>query len=913
MRPNRQELEGRIAVSPSVNAVDTFAAPSQRPVVQREQTDLGALVDLSSTLQRALGAEAKVIQAQEADIAAELARRESKGEAFGQIVKDLLGTEGTPNQTKAKLVRMQRDGKISPTETPVFLGLYENAKIDIVTARAKEAINRRATDVVLAGRKAARLYADTDQADEQVRKFMQAQIDEIIQDELGDVFDGLSDTSIGKLELSLEGAAADLETNAYIMLQNEMEQDLISTQTQGWVSTLGEIRENLDGDGSYSVDVNAAPAMRQGLQSTLEVYLNSGVKDPYAAFEEGAVRNAVQQLEQVDDPVERQEALEALQEAVGQLTGPGGTKPYTGATKRTTRTQQMVVPAIERARRAQRADQELNRTVKAEQYIEDTLPPELLYKTDLSQEEAEQLRDLVDNAPVGTQGLVRERVKQMRNFADTIGGTGGPETGESSARLEVLRANIERPGEQRAELRELLDEKGEAAVLTVLRGPQYGLSAAGAGTALADLVRGRGKDEDSAIMWLQQSSKVIDMALEGRPVLTQGEGGVLQMEPGAKRPDFAFKAELKNEFNSNAPDSLRMQLQQRIAAGEVSQLQAANEMLQAVDQRITERQEVDAIDNRVVDQNVTNRVTELRAEMVKQSAAQEMYAAVEGVEIPNRFVDLPGSAFSPQYRARQRATAVGAIVGYDNLEGNLAGARDLEFQGTEQKQAEQQSVRYANGLLYDVITKSDAGAHLANGRLSPDMMLSFRSRLNSAMGLGTAKWSKKSDANLPLSNLFQRMAEDSEVLDFVDGELVVKYNQLNLGALYNPASTPVSDERLTAMGVVPADAKSPRASFSLLVNGSLLDLERFGLNASQITKYTPGQFNYREFTVLSRAQVNGKARNPLLQHVADTADLLFEVKRPGFKFDPTNTEHIETYGVIVSHIFSQLRALKAQQ
>lgn len=913
MRPNRQELEGRIAVSPSVTAVDTFAAPPQRPIVQREQADLSALVDLSSTLQRALGAEAKVIQAQEADIAAELARRESEGEAFGQIVKDLLGTEGTPNQTKAKLVRMQRDGKISPTETPVFLGLYENAKIDIVTARAKEAINRRATDVVLAGRKAARLYADTDQADEQVRKFMQAQIDEIIQDELGDVFDGLSDTSVGKLELSLEGAAADLETNAYIMLQNEMEQDLISTQTQGWVSTLSEIRENLDGDGSYSVDVNAAPAMRQGLQSTLEVYLNSGVKDPYAAFEEGAVRNAVQQLEQIDDPVERQEALEALQEAVGQLSGPGGTKPYTGATKRTTRTQQMVVPAIERARRSQRADQELNRTVTAEQYIEDNIPQDLLYKPDLSEEEVEQLRDLMDNAPAGTRGMVRQQVNQARDTADKLGSTGRPETGVTSRNLEVLEAKIEAPGVDRAELRQLLDEKGEQAVLSVLQGPQYELSARGAGEVLASLYRGRRKDEDSAITWLQQSSKVIDMALEGRPVMTQGEGGILQMEPGAARPDFAFKAELKNEFNSNALDSLRMQLQQRIRAGEISQLQAANEMLQAVDQRITERQEVDAINNRVVDQNVKNRVTELRAEMVKQPAAQEMYASVEGMVIPNQLVDLPGSLFSPQYRSRQRATAVGAIIGYDNLKGDLASARDLEFQGTEQQQAEQQSVRYANGLLYDVITKSDAGAHLANGTLSPEMMMSFRSRLNSAIGLGSAKWSKKSDANLPLDNLFERMAADSEVLDFVDGDLVVNYGQLNLGALYNPASTPVSDERLLAMGVVPEDARSPRGTFGLLVDASLPDLERFGLNASQITQYTPGQFNYNEFNALSRAQTNGKPANPLLQHVAETADLLFEVKRPGFEFDPTNTEHIETYGVIVSHIFSQLRALKAQQ
>ena len=76
-------------------------------------------------------------------------------------------------------------------------------------------------------------------------------------------------------------------------------------------------------------------------QSTLEVY-PTAVSRIYAAFEEGAVRNAVQQLEQIDDPVERQEAPEVLQEAVGQLSGPGA-QADTGATKRTTRTQQMVV------------------------------------------------------------------------------------------------------------------------------------------------------------------------------------------------------------------------------------------------------------------------------------------------------------------------------------------------------------------------------------------------------------------------------------------------------------------------------------------------------------------------------------------------------------------------------------------
>ena len=294
---------------------------------------------------------------------------------------------------------------------------------------------------------------------------------------------------------------------------------------------------------------------------------------------------------------------------------------------------------------AGKADQELNRSTKAEQYIEDKLPAELLYKTDLSPEEAEQLRDLVDNAPVGTRGLVRERVKQQRAFADTIGGTGRPETGESARNLEVLRAKIEAPGPDRAELRQLLDEKGEEAVLSVLQGSQYNLSAAGSGTALADLVRGRRKDEDTAIMWLQQSSKVIDMALEGRPVMTQDEGGILQMEPGASRPDFDFKVELKNEFNSNDYDSLRMRLQRRIKAGEISQLQAANQMLQAVDRRITERQEIDAIDNRVVDQDVTPAPWSC-GQKWKQLAAQEMYAGVEGVVIPNQPCGSPARSLA---------------------------------------------------------------------------------------------------------------------------------------------------------------------------------------------------------------------------------------------------------------------------
>jgi len=136
MRPNRQELQGQIVAGPSFTPVDTFATPPQRAVQQQQQLDLQGLIDISDTLRGVRAAEAKQELAFEKELSQEFARRQLEGESFGSIIKDLLGTEGTPNQTKAKLVRMQRDGRISATESPVFLSLVDDAKVELLAQRA---------------------------------------------------------------------------------------------------------------------------------------------------------------------------------------------------------------------------------------------------------------------------------------------------------------------------------------------------------------------------------------------------------------------------------------------------------------------------------------------------------------------------------------------------------------------------------------------------------------------------------------------------------------------------------------------------------------------------------------------------------------------------------------------------------
>ena len=922
MRPNRQELEGRVVVGPSITPIDTFSAPSQRPVVRVQQADLSGLVGLSRTLQEAKTAEAKVIASEEADIAAEIARRELAGETFGQIVKDLLGTEGTPNQTKAKLVRMQRDGKISPTESPVFLGLYENAKIGLLTQRASEALNRRADDLVKEGRSVIRTTADHPDADLFLRNRITRATATIIDEELAGYFDGLSDLSMGKLEAALESLTGDLETKAYVMLQNELEDELINTKTMSAAATMQEVVDNLNGDGPYSFSENAHDALATELQKIARVYADSGKADWHTAFIDGPVRSMVERLKMVADPDEQLEALEGLEDMLHEVRAPGGDQPFGGMTKRSSQISSMIAVAKRGAKSRARADREITGAQEVSEYLKPFFDLTMTPATDMTEDQQGRIRALIEAAPAHIQSAVRGEIENRQRSAALFGGQ-GQQTEDQELLATQVQGRIDVFGRDRARYHEMYERDPSALQQYLVK--TEGLTPLAAAKIVNNVGAQQSTQEQAEAQWPLTVNQLFRAGREGRPVMVQDDGSLDLREilgEGRQVEDQRFWNGLRGEMAE-----LVSQYGEQIGTGAMSPASAAIALNAEINRRVDAYLEQVEIDNKMLtgaeevdlarilagrrvesrSQIVFGEDTEAPDEPIEQIGYDLQTALRKNFTLP--LFQKPVEGYSVD-RARRLIAQVG-ILGAENVKEKFEGDALLavEKSGVSFEEQEQQAAKFGASLAFDIIKRAPFGTHSVDGSVPPGFEETFRAEMNEALGLLGENFTE-GDRNLPFDNLYQRMSDSSELLYFDGEKLIVDYSRMPLVSLYTPvknlgpaAGDPQKMQQvLSDMGAIrPENSIDDFRILRAEANRRLPDLN-IGVQTS-LEQYQERPLDYEQFI----AHANGG--NQLFAYAKTTADNLFRIKR-GRYFNPKSKIHRETYGVIVAHVFDQLRLME---
>lgn len=921
---------------PSFTPVDTFAAPPQRPVVQREQLNLQGLIDMSDTLRGVRAAEAKDELAFEKDLAQEYARRALEGESFGQIIKDLLGTEGTPAQTKAKLVRMQRDGRISATESPVFLSLVDDAKTELLTQRAGEAVNRRATDIVKAGRAAAALYSGAEDVDLKVQQAIAAKVDEIIADEVGIEGDarsgmpsvallggeerGLSDRAARRLSGTLDTLAADLEVKAYIMLQEEMEEDLLTDKTEVSAKQAMDIVEALNGDESHSFSANDRGPLKEQLQRDLMVFADSGKKDYHAAFEDGPIRTYINAFRQIDDPSERQEALEGLMAIATELTGPGGVKPYSGATKRSNRVSTMIQKEIRESRRAATAESEITTAAQVEAYVAENVDPELLMVDvdSLTQEERLRLYNVVEKATDGQRARVARHIDTLRAFYKANGPSTAatPENEASFTLLAGEGGELREFGERRAEFQALFERSPNLLASTLTQ--TYGLTALQA-AKVTNMVRGFKRESVvEASKWQSTANAVLKNIEAGRPILLDAEGTILNpVKEGAVVADRKFGADLKNEMYPRIQE-----LEAQIEAGELDALTALRQFQQETNDKITARQQEIETDTKVLTDQQILSIQRADQERARGSASDILYDDPQA-SIPERPVDQLGFsvgdiAFAGSRRDRQRrALALGVLLGFDAIEEDVQGdvAASIKESGKTVEELEAQGTAFANNLMLETLTgdyrrQGLSGLVTIETGAQVTVQQAFESRfrqelfgdLPRATGLSQAE-REGIGFGREFNNLYERMAESSPLFSFADGQLEIDYTRLSLPRLYNISQEDVSDQSLIEYGLAQEDVRvAPKRQFQDALQLAMVSFPELNISATgNIEEYRKNGFNDEALTRLTKS-------NPVWAYTKTVADELYQTKT-GTTYNPNKKADRLRYGIVVAHVFSELMLL----
>ena len=944
MRPNRQELQGQIVAGPSFTPVDTFAAPPQRPVVTDAGLDLQPLIDISDTLRGVRAAEAKDEVAFEGELTKEFARRELEGESFGSIIKDLLGTEGTPNQTKAKLVRMQRDGRISATESPVFLSLVDDAKVELLTQRASEAVNRRATDIVKAGRAAAAQYAGTEDADLRVQEAIAAAVDEIIADEVGreggrrstamrvelaggspmgeagSETPGLGDRAARRLAGTLDSLAGDLEVKAYLMLQEEMEEDLLTSKTQVSATQSMAIVESLNGDDTHSFSVNERDPMRKQLQKDFMVYANSGKKDYHAAFEDGPIRMYVNAFKQIDDPAERQEALEGLMQIATELNGPGGVKPYSGATKRANRISTMISKEIERARRDATAEGEMAKAANVEQYVANKVPTELLLVEPeaLSQEERIELFNIVKKAPDGERTAVARHIDNLRQFYKGL----GPSTAatiDQEAEFETLMGQggeLSKYGETRADLQEVHERGPEALAATLMA--RYDLTVLQV-AKITNRVRGFQREAlGEAAKWQGTANSLLKAIEAGRPAVIDAEGSILEpSREGQVIYDRQFGIDLRQDM-----EQVTAQLEEQIENGEIDSLTAVRQFQAEVNNKITARQAEVESDNVILTDQEVLEVSRTQAANDRNTPGEILYNDNNRVPpskpLEQLGVGLGDFAFSGGRRARMRRTlALGALQGFDNVEEQVVGdtAAALEAAGVTAEEAEKQATEFANNLLLEMLQGDFERRGLEQEVVFEGQAMTlaqeFEARYRDALGLndlpsetGLFQGEREGiDFADDFANLRTRMAEASPLFSEEDGKLQIDYTRLPVTYLYKIDSSVVDDTFLFDTGLADrAIGFSAKRQFQDQYQYALKSLNQLNLTATQnIDDYRKDPYDPEPLARLAR-------KSPVYDYIQNVSSQVFETKT-GAPFNPNDKADRMKYGIVVAHVFNQLALL----
>ena len=939
MRPNRQELQGQIVAGPSFTPVDTFAAPPQRAVQQQQQLDLQGLIDISDTLRGVRAAEAKQELAFEKELSQEFARRQLEGESFGSIIKDLLGTEGTPNQTKAKLVRMQRDGRISATESPVFLSLVDDAKVELLAQRAGEAVNRRATDIVKAGRAAAAQYAGAEDVDLKVQEAIAAAVDEIIADEVGKAGDrrstamrvgiaggtpldqagsetpGLGDRAARRLAGTLDTLASDLEVKAYIMLQEEMEDDLLTSKTEVSAKQAMDIVEALNDVESHSFSANDRGPLREQLQKDLMVYADSGKKDYHAAFEDGPLRTYVNAFRQIADPSEREEALEGLMQIATELTGPGGVKPYSGATKRANRVSTMIQKEIRESRRAARADAEIGAAVQVEKYVAEKVDTELLLvdPANLTAEEMRQLHKVILDAEPGMRAKVANYIEGMgirlRNLGPSDAATPAQEA--AFTRLAGEGGELSVFGDKRAELQELFERSPEALTQTLIR--TEGLTPLQA-ARVTNQVRGFKREAlAEASKWRSTANAIVKSIEEGRPIQIDAEGGLLDLGQEAQSvPDRQFAIDLRNELTPQIDE-----LEQQIERGEIDSARAVRQFQAKVNERITARQVELETDEKILTTQELIEVERTQSSRALNSASQVLYGKPD-VQIPDKPLNQIPSSFAVsggtdggrQDRAR-RVLALGALYGFDNVEELQEGDKETALQRSRQsaEEIEAQATTFANSLMLELLE----GDYRQVGVHGSAVQALFEDRFRQALGLydlpdstGLSESERTGLSFKPgadFENLYRRMAESSDLFSLEDGRLQVDYTRLSLPRLFTIDSALVDDTELFNMGVASRETTvAPKRQFQDYMRYASKSLEDLNIGGKMpLEEYANNPFDDEAFTRLVKG-------NPVWAYTKKVADALYETKT-GAAYNSDKKADRMQYGIVVAHVYDQLKLL----
>lgn len=945
MRPNRQELQGQIVAGPSFTPVDTFAAPPQRAVQQQQQLDLQGLIDISDTLRGVRAAEAKEELVFEKELSQEFARRQLEGESFGSIIKDLLGTEGTPNQTKAKLVRMQRDGRISATESPVFLSLVDDAKVELLAQRAGEAVNRRATDIVKAGRAAAAQYAGAEDADFKVQEAIAAAVDEIIADEVGKAGDrrstamrvgiaggtpldqagsetpGLGDRAARRLAGTLDTLASDLEVKAYIMLQEEMENDLLTSKTEVSAKQAMDIVDALNDVESHSFSANDRGPLREQLQKDLMVYADSGKKDYHAAFEDGPLRTYVNAFRQIADPSEREEALEGLMQIATELTGPGGVKPYSGATKRANRVSTMIQKEIRESRRAARADAEIGAAVKVERYVAEKVDVEVLLAdpANLTAEEMRHLHNVILEAEPGLRGKVANYIYSMGTRLRDLG-PGGPATPEQEAaftRLAGEGGELSVFGQKRAEMQELFEQSPDSLTQTLVK--TEGLTVQQA-AKVTNIVRGFKREAMAeAAKWQSAAGLILKQIEAGRPIQIDAEGTLLQ--PAAEGQvvfDRQFGVDLKNEMYPRIAE-----LEARIERGEINELDAVRQFQAEVNQKITAKQQEIESDKKVLTDQELLEVERVRANRDRNTPAKILYDE-DVARVPlSKPLDQLGFglgdlAFAGGRRDRaRRALALGVLQGFDNVEEVVEGdvQAAVAESGKTVEELERQGTEFANNLALDLLT-GDYRREGFDGQVVTDVGVStrqqeFEQQFRDALGLtslpdatGLSQVEREGlDFANQFEHLYERMAESSPLFRLEDGKLQVDYTRLPITKLFTIDRTDVNDTFLFEADLADSSvALSAQRQFQDSYALALRNFPELSIGGtSNIEEYRNNPFDDEAFTRLAKG-------NAVYGYVKEVADTLYETKT-GITYNSNSKADRMRYGIVVAHVFDQLTLL----